>query len=74
MYKFKSFNAPAKIMAWLISSVVMLAIWDTVLSVFLIIFSDLTYQDITNSVPFWIMNFFMFAGFLTAVGTWLWED
>lgn len=74
MYKFKSFNMPAQIMAWLITSVVMLAIWDTVLSVFLILFSDLTYQEITNSVPFWVMNFFTSMGFLTAVGVWLWED
>lgn len=74
MHNFKSYSLPIQVMVWLVGSLVMLSILDFTIIAFIMLFSDLNYQEITNNVLFWALNAVFLLGFITTIGTWLWED
>jgi hypothetical protein len=66
---------PVQVLAWLLISGTMTVIWHIFVACAISMLTrSLTFMDVSDSGPAWIMSLFMFTGSLVAVGSWLWED
>jgi len=75
MYKIKNFVMPAQVLAWLLVAGTMTVIWHAFLAgAISMLSSSVTFADVSDAAPMWIISLLMFIGFLISVGTWLWED
>jgi len=75
MYKIKNFVMPAQVLAWLLIAGTMTVIWHAFLAgAISMLSSSVTFAEVSNAGPMWVMSLLTFIGFLMCVGTWLWED
>lgn len=74
MNKIKKWPMPLQVVAWPIVSGLMIICWDLFLAFTISALTSLTFYDIMESVPVWVMNFFLFMGCLVTVGSWLWDS
>jgi len=75
MYKIKNFVMPAQVLAWLLVAGTMTVIWHAFLAgAISMLSSSVTFTEVSNAGPMWVMSLLTFIGFLMCVGTWLWED
>ena len=74
MNEIKKLPMPLQIVAWPIIAGLMVISWDLFLAFTISAITSVTFYDIMDSIPLWVMNFFLFMGCLVTVGFSLWED
>jgi hypothetical protein len=74
MNKIKKLPMPLQVVAWPIIAGLMVISWDLFLAFSISALTSLTFYDIMESTPVWVMNFFLFMGCLVTVGAWLWDS
>lgn len=66
---------PAQVFAWPLIAGTMTVIWHIfVAGAISMLSSSVTFADVSDAAPMWVISLLMFIGFLVSVGIWLWED